>query len=76
MEISTHNQRHQTDKFDKTSYKVAVAGHICLDIIPSFGSEKRNFENLLIPGKLIVVGQATIATGGAVNWTRSFWRHY
>ena len=67
MEISTHNQRHQTDKFDKTSYKVAVAGHICLDIIPSFGSEKRNFENLLIPGKLIVVGQATIATGGAVS---------
>ncbi len=67
MEISTPNQRHQTDQFDKTSYKVAVAGHICLDIIPSFGSEKRDFENLLIPGKLIVVGQATIATGGAVS---------
>jgi sugar/nucleoside kinase (ribokinase family) len=67
MEISTRNQRHQTDTFDKTSCKVAVAGHICLDIIPSFGSEKRDFENLLIPGKLIVVGQATIATGGAVG---------
>jgi len=67
MEISTPHQRQQTDKFDKPSYKVAVAGHICLDIIPSFGSENRDFENLLIPGKLIVVGQATIATGGAVS---------
>ena len=67
MEISAPNQRYQTDQFGKTSHKVAVAGHICLDIIPSFGSEKRDFENLLIPGKLIVVGQATIATGGAVS---------
>lgn len=67
MEISAPNQRYQTDQFGKTSHKVAVAGHICLDIIPSFGSEKRDFENLLIPGKLIVVGQATIASGGAVS---------
>ena len=48
MEISAPNQRNQTDKFSKTSHKVAVAGHICLDIIPSFGSERRDFENFLI----------------------------
>ena len=64
MKISTHNQRHQTDKFDKTSYKVAVAGHICLDIIPSFGSEKRNFENLLIPGKTFTEYDRRLALSG------------
>ena len=49
--------------------KVAVAGHICLDIIPSFHSENRNFSDILVPGKLINVGPAAMATGGSVSNT-------
>ena len=48
---------------------VAVAGHICLDIIPSFRTEERNLNDLFIPGKLIDVGPALMATGGAVGNT-------
>ncbi len=47
--------------------KVAVAGHICLDITPVFLSENvGNLNELLAPGKLVDVGQADIHTGGAV----------
>jgi sugar/nucleoside kinase (ribokinase family) len=49
--------------------KVAVAGHICLDIIPSFHSKNRNFSDILVPGKLIDVGPASVATGGSVSNT-------
>lgn len=44
-----------------------VAGHICLDITPVF-SEKSAAEpgDILIPGKLVNVGQADVHTGGAV----------
>lgn len=47
--------------------KVIVAGHICLDITPTFPSYKfKNTENILVPGKLINVEEADIHTGGAV----------
>lgn len=50
--------------------KVMVAGHICLDITPGFGSHLRGgFEQILLPGKLINVNNATVATGGAVSNT-------
>ena len=49
--------------------QVAVAGHICLDIIPSFHSKNRNFSDILVPGKLIDVGPASVATGGSVSNT-------
>ena len=49
--------------------KVAVAGHVCLDIIPSFHSENRNFNDILVPGKLIDVGPAAMASGGSVSNT-------
>lgn len=48
---------------------VVVAGHICLDIIPSFRTEGRNLDDLFFPGKLIDVGSALMATGGAVGNT-------
>jgi len=48
---------------------VVVAGHICLDIIPSFRTEGRNLDDLFLPGKLIDVGPALMATGGAVGNT-------
>lgn len=43
---------------------IVVAGHICLDIIPAF-ERQTSFE----PGKLIKVGPALMATGGAVSNT-------
>lgn len=47
-----------------------VAGHICLDIIPSFNDlPAGQFLSLLQPGKMITAGPATLATGGAVSNT-------
>lgn len=44
---------------------VAVAGHVCLDIIPEFGN---NFDvNIVEPGKLLEIGPACLSTGGAVS---------
>jgi sugar/nucleoside kinase (ribokinase family) len=56
-------------KIKHQAAEVAVAGHICLDIIPSFHSKNRNFSDVLAPGKLIDVGPASIATGGCVSNT-------
>lgn len=47
----------------------AVAGHICLDIIPSFPPEGGDLLDKMLPGKLIDVGPALISTGGAVSNT-------
>ena len=44
---------------------VAVAGHICLDIIPAL-SHRHRLEDVLVPGNLVGVGAAVLATGGAV----------
>lgn len=49
--------------------KVVVAGHICLDIIPSFHSEGMSMKDLFLPGSLVDIGPALIATGGAVSNT-------
>ncbi len=47
-----------------------VAGHICLDIIPSFNHlPAGQFLHLLQPGKMITAGPATLSTGGAVSNT-------
>lgn len=46
-----------------------VAGHICLDIIPSLAGQTGQVAELLVPGKLVNVGPATTATGGAVSNT-------
>lgn len=52
------------------SKKIVVAGHISLDITPSFGNkENQSFAQLLKPGKLTDVGLAQISTGGAVSNT-------
>lgn len=44
--------------------EVIVAGHICLDVIPDLGAT--GLDALLIPGKLVNVGEAVTATGGTV----------
>lgn len=50
---------------------VIVAGQICLDIIPAFtrSGDQANIADLFKPGKLIDIGAAVIATGGAVSNT-------
>ncbi len=49
--------------------KVVVAGHLCLDIIPEFPDGTSDLAKLLVPGSLTEVGEATVATGGAVSNT-------
>lgn len=49
--------------------EVVVAGHICLDIIPAFASERDEMDDLVAPGRLTEVGEATFSTGGAVSNT-------
>lgn len=48
---------------------IAVGGHICLDIIPTFKRSAASFDALLVPGKLLEVGAAVLGTGGAVSNT-------
>ncbi|MCS7178493.1 MAG: carbohydrate kinase family protein [Anaerolineae bacterium] len=49
---------------------VVVAGHLCLDIIPQWGSLSPGvFITLFQPGRLIAVGPATVSTGGPVSNT-------
>ncbi|MFC4778725.1 carbohydrate kinase family protein [Paenibacillus sp. GCM10023252] len=47
-------------------YPAAVAGHICLDIIPVIHREQWTMLNRITPGKLVEIGHAVLATGGAV----------
>lgn len=52
------------------NWDIVVAGHICLDITPSFGATSaRSLGELLIPGKLVNVGQCVVSTGGPVSNT-------
>ena len=50
--------------------KIAVAGHISLDITPVFqNSGRQKLSELFQPGKLLKVGKAMMCTGGAVSNT-------
>jgi len=46
--------------------KTVVAGHVCLDIIPQFLRSASRLDEWVVPGKLVDMGPAVIATGGAV----------
>ncbi len=46
--------------------RIVVAGHVCLDIIPTFLRSAERLDELVVPGKLVDMGPAVIATGGAV----------
>lgn len=51
-------------------YDVLVAGHLCLDIIPSIPeSGSTSVADIFLPGKLINVGDAAVSTGGPVSNT-------
>lgn len=51
---------------DNRPIDVCVAGHICLDIIPSINSREIAPATLYTPGSLIQVDCATLSLGGAV----------
>ena len=54
----------------KKSKKVVVAGHVCIDITPPIQGDKcSRVEDLLLPGKLIQVGDAVVNLGGTVSNT-------
>ncbi|GAB4447698.1 MAG: sugar kinase [Anaerolineae bacterium] len=47
-----------------------IAGHICIDIIPSFDDDAPGDLSVLVaPGRLTEVGPAALSTGGAVSNT-------
>jgi len=50
-------------------YPAVVCGHICLDVIPTLYDRQAGVDAILVPGKLIDVGPALLATGGAVSNT-------
>lgn len=52
-----------------TQRYIITAGHICLDIIPSFTGIVSDNSNLLRPGSLNIVGPPVISTGGSVSNT-------
>ncbi len=52
-----------------TPADIIVAGHICLDIIPSFNADQTRLDELIVPGKLVQIGPAVMAMGGPVSNT-------
>jgi sugar/nucleoside kinase (ribokinase family) len=53
-----------------TQYDAVVAGHLCLDMIPSFaGAPPARLEMTFAPGRLVQVGPVSFSTGGPVSNT-------
>ena len=51
-------------------WDIVVAGHLCLDISPTFdGRQACKIEELFYPGRLINVGGAVVSSGGLVSNT-------
>ncbi|OMF34579.1 carbohydrate kinase family protein [Paenibacillus sp. FSL H8-0548] len=57
--------------WDGANPEIIVAGHICLDVIPSMNgmSHGQGIGEILAPGKLIGIGQVHLSTGGTVSNT-------
>jgi len=52
------------------AYDVMCAGHLCLDIIPRFpDTGARQIAEIMRPGKLVNIEEATLSTGGPVSNT-------
>jgi sugar/nucleoside kinase (ribokinase family) len=49
--------------------QAVVAGHICLDVIPTFATAEDRRTELPAPGQLVQVGPAILSTGGLVSNT-------
>ncbi len=54
---------------ENTSFDVTVAGHLCLDLIPPFQTDRESTQisELLQPGTLVHMGAMSVSTGGAVS---------
>lgn len=48
---------------------IIVAGHVCLDVLPTLPESCQSLASWLVPGGLVNVGPMTISTGGAVSNT-------
>ena len=48
---------------------IVAAGHVCLDIIPTFLRGAATIDAVMQPGKLVDMGPAVISTGGSVSNT-------
>jgi sugar/nucleoside kinase (ribokinase family) len=48
---------------------IVAAGHVCLDIIPTFLRGAASLDAVLQPGKLVDMGPAVLSTGGSVSNT-------
>lgn len=57
------------DNAENAVPEVVVAGHICLDIIPTITGKYASIDALMIPGRLVNTGRVVMATGGAVSNT-------
>jgi sugar/nucleoside kinase (ribokinase family) len=54
---------------EKKDIEIVAAGHICLDIIPAFTIEEEvdNLTDVLVPGKMINMGECVVVAGGPVT---------
>lgn len=48
---------------------IVAAGHVCLDIIPTFLRGAATLDAVMQPGKLVEMGAAVLSTGGSVSNT-------
>lgn len=48
---------------------IIVAGHVCLDVIPTLPESCHDLATWLVPGGLVNTGPMTLSTGGAVSNT-------
>lgn len=53
----------------KTGFDVTAAGHLCLDMIPRFRTDREpaSISELLQPGTLVHMGAMSFSTGGSVS---------
>ncbi|MBN2532709.1 MAG: carbohydrate kinase family protein [Spirochaetales bacterium] len=52
----------------KKDLEIVIAGHTCLDIIPAFTIEEvENLTDVLVPGKMINMGECVVVGGGPVT---------
>jgi sugar/nucleoside kinase (ribokinase family) len=52
------------------SPEVIVAGHICLDLLPTFDNEQTvSLSEMFVPGRLNHVGESVLSSGGTVSNT-------
>ena len=59
----------RSEQVSSEQIEVVVAGHICLDIIPTFQPRTTGSAEFLVPGTLVTVGPAHLSTGGPVSNT-------